>query len=191
MIDIYKILHQDKVIYVGQTSKGYEYRFVEHLWNAQRQKKKMKLYTKMRKYPQEEFSVELIETVDEAIVDEREQHWISYYNTIKEGCNSAIGGRTNRGMKYGPEYGERISKLRKENYNYLTDTFNGSDEQKKMLSEKTKGKPRPWSSAIGKANKGKRTGDENPSKRPEVRALISQKAKERAEKKRQQLLEVA
>lgn len=57
MINIYKIEHNDKVIYVGQTIKPIKRRFSEHYWNAIRNRKKSKLTNKLKKYPKEEFKI--------------------------------------------------------------------------------------------------------------------------------------
>jgi hypothetical protein len=95
------------------------------------------------------------------------------------GWNIAEGGckpPNITGMKWThpPEYGKKISERNKKNQPFLISSYNGSEEQKKMLTEKTKGVSRPWSVAIGKANKGKRMGDENPARRPEVREKARQ-----------------
>lgn len=154
MYIIYKLLHQGIPIYIGQTTKRLNERLSCHFSKAKKSTKS-KIGAKLRKYPREEFSIEMIEVVDAATIDEREQFWISQYNTIEKGCNLAIGGRTNRGMKYGPEYGERISKLRKETPNWLTQQFNGSDEQKKKLI----GRKRP---DVAARNKIIKSGEKKP-----------------------------
>lgn len=91
---IYKITNDinDKV-YIGKTLHTIEKRFQEHIKDAEkRDNEKRPLYSAMRKYGVEHFSVELVEKVDIAELSNREIYWISFYNSYKDGYNATLGG---------------------------------------------------------------------------------------------------
>lgn len=88
---IYKITNtvNDKV-YVGQTIHPLRYRFKRHFYDAQ--KSDTKIYRAMKKHGFENFSISLIEEVDDDLLDEREIYWIEKFDSYKHGYNSTIGG---------------------------------------------------------------------------------------------------
>jgi group I intron endonuclease len=92
MAFIYKITNQinDK-LYIGKTYKTIEQRFKEHC-KASKNKKTFHrpLYSAMNKYGIDKFQIELIEETD--IPEEREQYWIKYYDSYKNGYNATLGG---------------------------------------------------------------------------------------------------
>ena len=73
------------------TERSIEERFKEHC-RAYKQEKceKRPLYSAMKKYGPEHFHVELVEETDNP--EEREQYWIEFYNSYKEGYNATLGG---------------------------------------------------------------------------------------------------
>lgn len=92
MAYIYKITNNinDK-IYIGKTVRTIEDRFKEHCKDCQRENlEKRPLYSAMKKYGVENFSVELIEETDNP--EERERYWIEYYGSFKNGYNATLGG---------------------------------------------------------------------------------------------------
>lgn len=91
---IYKITNDinDKV-YIGKTLHTIEKRFREHIKDAERrEKEKRPLYSAIRKYGAEHFSVELIEKADIAELSNREIYWISFYDAYRNGYNATLGG---------------------------------------------------------------------------------------------------
>lgn len=54
------------------------------------------------KYGVDKFDIELVEECDDALLDEREIYWISYYDSYKTGYNENIGGRN--AVKYDHDY---------------------------------------------------------------------------------------
>jgi len=51
-----------------------------------------KFYRAIRKYGENNFYIELLETTTIDNLNEREKYWISYYNSYKNGYNSTLGG---------------------------------------------------------------------------------------------------
>lgn len=119
---IYKITNKiNNKVYIGQTTKykriNGEIKHADYLYRYNCHKKcafgetvhknaAPKLYAAMRKYGEDNFSVELIEEVEYEIVDEREIYWIDHYDAVEEGYNVAYGGKgcnTNRGKKFSEE----------------------------------------------------------------------------------------
>ena len=94
MSKIYKIINDinDKV-YVGKTEHSIEKRFAEHCSDSQkREEEKRPLYSAMRKYGTNHFSIELIEECPLEESSLREQYWIGYYNGYTKGYNATLGG---------------------------------------------------------------------------------------------------
>lgn len=93
---IYKISNDinDK-LYIGKTLYTIERRWSQHKYNATTRKDlwHSPLYSAMKKYGIEHFSISEIEKVDdEKQLSIREQYWIKYYNTYNYGYNASIGG---------------------------------------------------------------------------------------------------
>lgn len=97
----------DKV-YVGQTTKTLEERFLKHIQDASVPSKlKRPLYMAMQKYGSSNFFIELLEECDFSHSDEREQYWIKRYDAFGAGgYNATVGGR-----QYEPYDYERIASL--------------------------------------------------------------------------------
>ena len=91
---IYKITNQiNGHSYIGQTIFSLEKRFAEHQKDSLRTNLKNRpLYSAFRKYGIENFTIELIDTCEVSEVAEREQYWISFYDTYKNGYNATLGG---------------------------------------------------------------------------------------------------
>jgi group I intron endonuclease len=73
--------------YVGQTSRDIDTRFAEHCSET---KGHSRLHSAIQQYGWQNFSIKEIESVPVEQLDEREQYWISYYNTCEEGYNTKI-----------------------------------------------------------------------------------------------------
>ena len=54
------------------------------------------LYSDMREQGLENFCFDIIEECPEELLDEREEYWISYYDSYKNGYNSTYGGKNYR-----------------------------------------------------------------------------------------------
>ena len=98
MIGIYKITNKvNGHSYIGQ-SIHIEERFKEHQnkYNWDREKDKP-LYQAFQKYGLNNFNFEIIEECRPEQLNIKEQYWIDFYNTYKDGYNQTSGGETNYG----------------------------------------------------------------------------------------------
>lgn len=95
---IYKISNSinDKV-YIGQTIQLISERWKVHLFRA-KNGHKTHLYSAMRKYGIENFTIEELEQVDNKELDDRERYWIKYYNSYYNGYNSTLGGQDSKSL---------------------------------------------------------------------------------------------
>ena len=92
---IYKIENKlNGKIYIGQTVKTVEKRFIQHKNNSNKPYfSQILLYKAFNKYGIENFECTEIEEVPNEMLDEREKYWIEYYNSYFDGQNSTLGGR--------------------------------------------------------------------------------------------------
>lgn len=87
----------DKV-YIGQ-SKNPHRRFIQHLCNGNRLLDSLPIHLAINKYGKENFYYEILEK-DIENYNEREQYWISFYNSQSpNGYNISEGGQTNNFLK--------------------------------------------------------------------------------------------
>ena len=85
--------------YVGQTTQAKPIkRYKTHIAHSQSNKKLTPFYQDMRDQGPDNFTFKVIETCLDMNLNQRENHWIEYYNSIEEGYN------INKG--YGPRYDE-------------------------------------------------------------------------------------
>lgn len=89
---IYKITNTiNGKVYIGKTERSIEQRWQEHLKFASTELNEQRpLYNAIRKYGVNNFIIEVVEETKD--VNEREQYWINYYNSYKEGYNATLGG---------------------------------------------------------------------------------------------------
>ena len=81
-------------VYVGQTTRDIETRWKEHLRHINQDKKQILGYA-MTKYGKDNFFIEQLEECDDALLDEREQYWISHFDSFNDGYNATLGGANN------------------------------------------------------------------------------------------------
>lgn len=99
MAYIYKIVNQiNNKVYIGKTLESIEARWRQHIKNASKAEESNRpLYRAMNKYGIENFTIEPIEECNYAIVNEREQYWIKYFQSYigfkpSFGYNATLGG---------------------------------------------------------------------------------------------------
>ena len=94
MAYIYKITNSiNGKIYIGKTSRTIEERFREHCQDSKNcRREHLPLYSAMRKYGVQNFSVEEVEQCEDSAADEREIYWISRYGSFGNGYNATLGG---------------------------------------------------------------------------------------------------
>jgi group I intron endonuclease len=108
---IYKITNKENgLIYIGCTISSLKKRFSEHLYRCFKTDYKSKLYNSMKKYGQENFTIELIEECDLSIIYETEKKYIKQYDSYTNGLNSTFGGEGCLGYTHSPEIRQKISK---------------------------------------------------------------------------------
>jgi group I intron endonuclease len=122
--------------YVGQTIKGYLRRFSKHKEAAKRGSN-LALHRAIRKYGEEKFWVDLLETITAETEDElltklnqKEIYWIKALNSKREGYNMTSGGQGL--LRPTPETRKKISEHQ---------TI--SEEQRERLRNLRTGQP-PW-----------------------------------------------
>lgn len=82
-------------VYIGQTIRTINCRWQQHIHAAKSRNARdhnTKLHNAINKYGADAFTVDIIEEVDNAIIDDREKYWIQYYDSIHSGYNITIGG---------------------------------------------------------------------------------------------------
>lgn len=98
---IYKITNiQNNKVYIGQTIRPIEKRFQRHLNDALNNILDTHFARAIRKYGKENFIIEEIDTAQtQNELNQKEQYWIRYYNSVEGGYNetdaiSKCGGNT-------------------------------------------------------------------------------------------------
>jgi group I intron endonuclease len=88
---IYKInLRKNNICYIGKTNRNINERYIEHIYDVNGYNNR-KLYKELSEHNKKDFKIEIIEIINnEDSLNEREQYWINYYNTFKNGCNEII-----------------------------------------------------------------------------------------------------
>ena len=74
-------------------------RFLEHIREAARNNERP-LYRAINKYGIENFSIEEVEQCSDLNLNDREQYWISIYNTYHNGYNATLGGDGSHYLDY-------------------------------------------------------------------------------------------
>ena len=143
MGEIYKITHiESGKVYIGQTTRTTLVRWQEHLDDAKyRHKFHSHFLRALRKYGPAAFSVEAIETVDDASLSEREIYWIATYGTYGDsakGYNDTPGGDCPPSRK-GHKHSDAAKEKNRQAHIGLRHPH--STETKQKLSEMKKGIP--------------------------------------------------
>ena len=183
---IYKITNNENgLIYIGCTISSLDKRFKEHLSRCFTSNYKSKLYNSMKKYGQENFTIELIEECDLGVIYETEKKYVEQYNSYNNGLNATIGGEGCLGYVHSPEIRVKISESVKNGNSHKGKTYeelygDKADEQreKRRLSVKN-----GWGSISDvekekRVNKAKETKQKNSKYGVELVKEIKQKIKE-------------
>lgn len=99
--EIYKITNiQNNKCYIGQTIKPVELRFNRHINDAMHNVLDTHFARAIRKYGPTNFKLEIIDNAESQLeLNQKEQYWIRYYNSVLEGYNETdaickCGGNT-------------------------------------------------------------------------------------------------
>jgi group I intron endonuclease len=121
---IYKITNKENgSIYIGCTINSLEKRFGEHLSRCFSSTHKSKLYNSMKKYGQENFTIELIEECDLSVIYETEKKYVEQYDSYNNGLNSTIGGEGCLGYTHSSEIRQKISENTKNGNSHKGKTY--------------------------------------------------------------------
>ena len=99
---IYKIINDvNNKVYIGQTERSLQDRWLAHCNDSKRQEQNRPLYHAFRKYGIEHFWIELVEQCDTQVLNEREQYWIAEFDSYNNGYNATLGGEGTQYYDYG------------------------------------------------------------------------------------------
>ena len=92
---IYKITNTiNGKSYIGQTIQNVKESFYPHCaTKCSKAVSNMAIHRAIKKYGKSNFTVEVIEEIDSANLNDRERYWIKYYNSYNNGYNSTKGGQ--------------------------------------------------------------------------------------------------
>ena len=92
---IYKITNTiNGKFYIGQTIQNVKERFYQHCATKCSQAiLNMVIHKAITKYGKSNFTIEVIEEVESANLNDRERYWIRYYDSYNNGYNSTEGGQ--------------------------------------------------------------------------------------------------
>ena len=92
---IYKITNKiNGKSYIGQTIQNVKERFYQHCaTKCSKAVSNMAIHRAIKKYGKSNFTVEVIEEIDSANLNDRERYWIKYYNSYNNGYNSTKEGQ--------------------------------------------------------------------------------------------------
>jgi group I intron endonuclease len=183
---IYKITNKiNGLIYIGCTINSLEQRFSEHLYRCFKTDYKSRLYNSIKKYGQENFSIDLIVECDVNVIYETEKKYINEYNSYHNGMNSTFGGEGCLGYVHSPEMRVKISEAVKNGNSHKGKTYEelygdkaNEQREKRRLSVKN-----GWGSISDdekekRVNKSKETKQKNSKYGVELVKEIKEKIKE-------------
>ena len=149
--------------YIGQTSRGLEERWREHLGSTTRGSS-AHLHNAIRKYGPDAFTREVLEETTIDLMNDRERHWIAEYAPE---YNMTAGGEGARGVSRTPETREKIAAAKRGKP--LT------PETRAKISAALRGKsPTPETRAkMSAACTGEKNHNYGKPKSPETRAKLS------------------
>lgn len=92
---IYKITNTiNGKSYIGQTIQNVKERFYQHCaTKCSKAVSNMAIHRAIKKYGKSNFTVEVIEEIDSANLNDMERYWIKCYNSYNNGYNSTKGGQ--------------------------------------------------------------------------------------------------
>lgn len=105
---IYKITNLlNGKVYIGQSIRDIQQRFIRHINDSLNNKLDTHFARAIRKYGEDNFIIELIDTADsQDELNQKEQYWIRYYDSVRSGYNETdaiykCGGNTYRSKTKG------------------------------------------------------------------------------------------
>ena len=105
-------------VYIGQSKNIYSRYFNHHkcdCYNQNSSAYNYQIYQAIRKYGENNFSIEVVELCDESLLNEKEIFWIQYYDSFKNGYNATEGGQYLSPVIHSPEAEEKRRITREQN----------------------------------------------------------------------------
>lgn len=183
---IYKYTSPSNKVYIGQTIHEHR-RYMTH----KRGDGDTKFYRAIRKYGFENFTYEVIFTIDnedrkrvKEKLDFMERYYIRKYDSFNNGYNMTLGGDGADGTKHTEEFKRKISERMKEN----NPAWNMTDEWRLHIGNASKGRKMPDNM---KKLTSERMKANNPMKNPDVAAkhAAAQKGKHLSEEHKNKISE--
>ena len=146
IIGIYKITSPSGRVYIGQSINIWER---EKRYRYGHCKRQPKIYNSLNKYGYKNHKFEIIEECIIELLDEKENYWKIFYNSVEKGLNCNYWDKTpTRGKKHTQATKDKISKATKGRIR--------SKETKEKMSKNRKGvlKSKQHKENISKATKG-------------------------------------
>ncbi len=158
-------------VYVGQT-KNFVIRKAQHLYSSRRGLSRP-LYSAIRKYGEENFIFEVLEECDDVTINEREQHWVTHFDSFnpEKGYNLTSGGQ---------RYFSHSAVVREKMMGHPV-----SDETRRKIGKANKNPSSETRRKMSNSKKGKRPNNFGKSLSAETRNLLRE-ASLRSWKKRKQ-----
>lgn len=171
-------------IYIGQTS-NLSRRWSAHKCKARTGKDNYPLYNAIRKYGIENFTLEILESCNKDIVNDREKYFIALFDAVNNGYNISIGGQgfsdgrkvkrpgPMRGKKHSKKTKQLMSEQRGGDRNGMYGKTHSTESKQKMSKfhkENFKENGHPWEGRnhsdktivlISESRKGKNIGENN------------------------------
>lgn len=191
---IYKATNNNGKVYIGQTIHSLVYRKMQHKYDVGRHRK-LPFYNALNKYGFDSFKWQVICICPNInSLNEQEEYYITYYNSINSGYNLKSGGLNNLYSKKSREKMSNSAKGKKvssETRKKLSDATKGekhwnyggrcSEEHKKILSKANRGyKHTPEAiEKIRQASIGRKCGDRSGKNNSMYGKKMSEEAKEK------------
>lgn len=145
--------------YVGVTSKGYLFRFYQHIRESRHGTHKSLLHMAIIKYGESAFSIQLIESgVSDDDIKDKEKYYINFYDTYyanHRGYNMTLGGDGMSGYHHTEVSKSKISKMLQ---GHKYPESRNRKIQQAMLGREYKPE---WRAALSNARKGRFGGANN------------------------------
>ena len=111
---IYKITNiQNNKVYIGQTIRPVKDRFHRHINDALNNNLDTHFARAIRKYGKDSFIIEIIdEATNQIELNQKEQYWIQYYDSIQDGYNETDAINKCGGNTYQSKTAEEMSAIK-------------------------------------------------------------------------------
>lgn len=136
---IYKITNNiNQKVYIGQSIRPVEDRFKRHISDAKNNILDTHFCRAIRKYGEENFSIEIIDTAQtQHELNHKEQYWIRYYNSIMNGYNETDAIYKSGGNTYLSKSKDEMSEIKEKLRNSKLGINNPNATSIKCLNVKT------------------------------------------------------